>query len=118
MIELDSLEDFALLLLLHMSHADGSLHPNERETILERMHEIFPSYLIEDKVVFMEASYQKLGPSRAEALLLASLDRFSVSDTAKRKQIFAALFDIINANGRVDVHETHTLQVFRAWLLS
>jgi uncharacterized tellurite resistance protein B-like protein len=118
MSELETIEDFSLLLLLHMAHVDGSLHPNERETIIERMKEMFPEYLIEVRVRTIEQAYQKLGSVRAEDLLLSSLTRFAATTSEKRKEIFAALFDIINANGRVDTSETHTLQVFKSWLLS
>jgi uncharacterized tellurite resistance protein B-like protein len=118
MSELETIEDFSLLLLLHMGHVDGSLHPNERQTITERMEEIFPAYLIEERSQSMEEAYKKLGPARAEDLLLSSLTRFSATRPETRKEIFAALFDIINANGRVDSEETHTLQVFKSWLLA
>lgn len=118
MSELDTIEDFSLLLLLHMGHVDGSLHPNERETITDRMREIFPSYPTEERLHSMEQAYRKMGDARVEDLLLSSLTRFAATTLETRKQIFAALFDIINANGRVDTQETHTLGVFRKWLLA
>jgi uncharacterized tellurite resistance protein B-like protein len=118
MSELEKIEDFSLLLLLHMARVDGSLHPNERETINDRMQEIFPSYASEERLQSMEEAYKKLGDARVEELLLASLTRFAATTMETRKQIFAALFDIINANGRVDTQETHTLGVFRKWLLA
>lgn len=118
MTELNTIEDLSLLLLLHMGHVDGSLHPVERETVIQRMKEIFPTYPVEEHVGLMESSYKKMGTARAEELLLSSLAKFSGIPSQKRKEIFIALFDILNANGRVDTQETHTLQVFKSWLLS
>ncbi len=117
MTELETIEDFSLLLLLHMGQVDGSLHPNERETICERMLDMFPSYPTEERIKSMEEAYRKLGSERVEELLLSSLTRFAATTAETKKQIFAALFDIINANGRVDTHETKTLGVFRKWLM-
>ncbi len=118
MSELETIEDFSLLLLLHMGHVDGSLHPNERETIIDRMQAIFPEYPTEERLKSMEEAYRKLGGVRVEELLLSSMTRFAATKAETRKEIFVALFDIINANGRVDTQETHTLGVFRKWLLA
>ena len=116
MNELENFEDFTLFLLLHMGHVDGSLHPNEKDTILERMRELFPGYaLLNEKLVEMELRYGKLGYTRAEELLKLSLPKFSDIDPIKKKEIYAALFDIINANGRVNEEETNTLKVFKVW---
>ena len=119
MNELENLEDFTLFLLLHMGHVDGSLHPNEKDTILERMRELFPGYtLLNEKLAEMELMYGKLSFGRAEELLKISLSKFFHIDPAKKKEIYAALFDIINANGRVNEEETQTLQLFKGWLTS
>ena len=119
MNELENLEDFTLFLLLHMGHVDGSLHPNEKDTILEGMKEIFPNHsTLNEKFVELDAIYKKLGHGRAEDLLKFSLPRFTNIDPVKKKEIYAALFDIINANGRVNEEETQTLQVFKGWLTS
>lgn len=119
MNELENFEDFTLLLLLHMGHVDGSLHPNERDAILERMRELFPGYaLLNEKLAEMELRYGKLGHSRAEDLLKLRLPKFSDIDPIKKKEIYTALFDIINANGRVNEEETQTLKVFKSWLTS
>ena len=119
MNEIEKLEDFTLLLLLHMGHVDGSLHPNEKDTILDRMKEMFPavSSLIE-KFTEMELLYGKLGYARVEDLLKITLPKFSHIDAVKKREIYSALFDIINANGRVNEEETQTLQIFKSWLTS
>jgi len=116
MIGLEKLEGFTLFLFLHMGRVDGSLHPNERDTIIEKMNELFPSHPLEDAdLLDMEQQYTKLKYGVAESLLKEGLSRFSGEDAIKRKEIYTALFDIINANGRVNEEEKQTLQIFKPW---
>ncbi|NOT73283.1 MAG: TerB family tellurite resistance protein [Cyclobacteriaceae bacterium] len=116
--ELNTIEEFTLLLFFHMAHTDGSLHPNERDTILERMKALFPGdESINGKLLAMESQYSKLGDVRAEALLKASFPKFSGVDSEKKKEIYSALFDIINANGRINAEETKALHLFKGWLV-
>jgi len=117
--ELHSVEEFTLLLFFHMAHVDGSLHPNERDTILERMKVLFPEdNTLEAKLTKMESSYPSIGDDGAQDLLKDSLKKFPDVAQAKRLEIYSSLFDIINANGRVNLEETNTLQVFKNWLVS
>jgi uncharacterized tellurite resistance protein B-like protein len=116
MIGLEKLEGFTLFLFLHMARVDGSLHPNERDTIVEKMNELFPSHpLDESGLEEMEEQYARLKYGAPEAILQEGLQRFSSEDAIKRKEIYTALFDIINANGRVNEEEKLTLQIFKPW---
>ncbi|CAN5325551.1 hypothetical protein BH09BAC3_BH09BAC3_12630 [soil metagenome] len=115
--ELNSIEDFTLLLLFHMASVDGSLHPNERDTILERMKELFPGdESINGKLLALESQYAKLGDAKAEALLKDSAKKFSEINQAMKTAIYSALFDIINANGKVNYEETQALKIYKELL--
>jgi uncharacterized tellurite resistance protein B-like protein len=115
--ELHSIEDFTLLLLFHMAHVDGSIHPNERDTIIERMKGMFPDDpAIDHKVLSAEREYYSLGDIRAETLLKESMLKFADVDAGIKKEIYSALFDIVNANGKVDQEETQVLRLFKDWL--
>jgi hypothetical protein len=117
MTGLEKLEGFALFMFLHMGRVDGSLHPNERDTIVEKMNELFPSRKFDESILEeMEEQYLRLKFGVAESMLKEGLTRFSDEDPVKKKQIYVALFDIINANGRVNEEEKQTLQVFKPWL--
>lgn len=119
MTQLDLLEDFALLLFIHLARVDGSMHPNERDVILVRMGELFPhepSWT--DRLAEMEKVYGSIGQSNAEALLREQLPKFQNADSAVKGIIHIALYDIINANGRVSEEEIETLQLFKGWLTS
>ncbi|MEJ0057428.1 MAG: TerB family tellurite resistance protein [Bacteroidota bacterium] len=115
--ELNTIEDFTLLLLFHMAHVDGSIHPNERDTILERMRNLFPNDpSIDQKAMSIEREYSSLGDMRAEILLKESMLKFNNADAGTKKEIYSALFDIINANGKVNQEETQVLRLFKDWL--
>ncbi len=116
--ELATIEDFTLLLFFHMAHVDGSLHPNERDAILEKMKGLFPGdESVNGKLLAMESQYAKLGDAKAEVLLKESIQKFSGIDPGLKKEIYSGLFDIINANGKINPEETKTLQVFKEWLV-
>lgn len=112
---LDQIEDFTLFLFLHMARVDGSLHPNERDTILEKMNDLFSDSSFEEKLTMTELSYEKLRYGVADELLKDGFKKFSTIDPDKRKEIYIALFDIINANGRVNEEEKQVLQIFKSW---
>lgn len=116
---LEQIEGFTLFLLLHMGRVDGSLHPNERDTILEKMKELFPgNSSFEQMLTGMEMQYAQLKYGAAETILKEGLQKFAHIDLLKRNEIYSALFDIINANGRVNEEETQTLQTLKSWLVS
>ena len=119
MAEFDRLEDFTLFLFLHMARADGSVHPNEKETIHEKMNEIFPgNHDYQPAWNKLESLHEKSGPAGAEELLKSNWLRFSSMDESMKQRIFTALFDILNANGRVDPGETQTLKSIRSWMMT
>ncbi len=65
-----TLEDFTLLLFFHMAHVDGSLYPNERDTILQGMNSLFPGdESVNAKLLAMESQYSRLGDVKAEAMI-------------------------------------------------
>ncbi len=118
MNELENFEDFSLLLFLHLASVDGSLHPNERDTILEKMKELFPensSY--EEKLLAMETRYRKLGSGVAEELITSTWQNFSSIDPSMKYKLYAGLFDIINSDSRVNEEETRFLKVLKTWLM-
>ena len=116
MTELQKIEEFTLFILLHMGHVDGSLHPNERDTIVDRMKQLFPEHpSVEESLIEMEVHYRSLKYGSAEIILKEGFQKFSHVDPAKRLEIYASIFDIINANGRINEEETQTLQFMKTW---
>jgi hypothetical protein len=119
MIEINQLQDFTLLLFLHFGRVDGSLHPNEKDVILEKMAEIFPGESFwEERLIEMDKEYNLLGIANSEDLLRSHLPKFGSAPATTKNSIHVALYDIINANGRVSEEETTALHVFKDWLTS
>ncbi len=113
------LEDYILFLFLHLASVDGSLHPNERETILEKMEELFPENShVEEKLNTLDAEYRKLGFSAAEELLTEGWPSFASMGNEMKAELYADLFDIINSDARVNEEETRVLKIFKPWLTS
>ena len=119
MINLNSLEDFVRFIFLHMACVDGSLHPNERETIIEKMTELFPDQpLHNEKLSEAEAAYKKAGFSAAEELITEHWHKYSSVDEGIKQKLYANLFDIINSDARVNEEETRVLRMYKTWLLA
>ncbi|MEQ1587198.1 MAG: TerB family tellurite resistance protein [Cyclobacteriaceae bacterium] len=99
--------DFVLYLYVHMAFADGSLHPDEERVILEKMNKHFP---IEGdhKKRFDEAviAYQKMDPSKNHEVIKESFKHFDHIKFAQRYKIYADMYDVIHADGKVDELET------------
>lgn len=112
-------EDFTLLLFIHLARIDGSMHPNEKDVILETMKELFPgenNWPV--RLAEMDREYNALGSAIAAELLKDSEKEFDQTDPGAKARVHAALYDIINANGRVSEEETQVLQDFKGWLTS
>ncbi|HRI78828.1 MAG TPA: hypothetical protein PLR06_04765 [Cyclobacteriaceae bacterium] len=118
MSDLNNLEDFVRLTFLHLACVDGSLHPNERDTIIEKMTEFFPEVTgHEEKLAAAESEYKKLGNTAVEELLTHSWWQHASLDPALKQKLFANLFDIINSDARVNEEETRVLRIMKKWLL-
>ncbi len=102
--------DFVLYLYVHMAFADGALHPDEERVILEKMNKHFP---IEGdhKKRFDEAviAYQKMDPSKNHEVIKESFKHFDHIKFAQRYKIYADMYDVIHADGKVDAAETKAI---------
>ena len=118
MSNLNNLEDFVRFIFLHLACVDGSMHPNERDTIIEKMTDFFPgSGGQEEKLAVAESEHKKLGYAAAEELLTVNWPLHSTLDPALKQKLFANLFDIINSDARVNEEETRVLRMLKTWLL-
>ena len=117
MMPLDSIEDFTLLLFIHIARVDGSLHPNEKDVILEELNRLFPrENYWQNRFAEMDAYYNKMGNAHGLSLLKDHLGNFYQVEFGIKARIHKALYNIVNANGRVSEEEVDTLQVFKGWL--
>jgi uncharacterized tellurite resistance protein B-like protein len=93
-----------------MAYADGALHPDEENAILEKMNRHFP---IEGdhKVKFDKAvvDYQKINPSENHVIIKDSFKHFDHIRFSQRYKIYTDMHDIILADGKIQESETKAI---------
>src|SRR5262245_2544904 len=118
MVKIDSLEDFALLILAHMATVDGSLHPTERDTILMKMQEIFPQ--ISETEQRLDQAFdllRKLGKDLSEQAIDENASQLTTLTAEQKEILYVFLFDVLNADGRVNEEETRMLRKLKGFLI-
>ena len=119
MVNIDSLEDFSLLLLAQMAIVDGSIHPVEKEAIIARIKEIFPQITAtEERLEATAEQVKKLGKDVCEVLIEDNLDKLNTLSKEQKELLYILLFDVLNADGRVNEEETRTLRQLKTFFLS
>lgn len=99
--------DFVLFLYVHMAYADGALHADEEKVILEKMSKHFPLEG-DHKVRFdkVAVDYKTLDPDSVHGIIKESFKHFDHVKFAQRYKIYADMYDIIHADGKVSAAET------------
>jgi uncharacterized tellurite resistance protein B-like protein len=107
--------DFALFLYIHMAHADGYYHPSEQDVILEKLPKLFPSESNPSgKLSAAIQEYKKLSPDDLPTLIQESFRHFNEVKFTQRYKIYTDMYDIINADGKVDESETRALNALKS----
>ena len=105
-----SFADFVLFLYVHMAYADGGLHHNEKEVILDKMHKLFPKESNPlKKLETGEKEYLGLDSRKVSGVILDTFTHFKEVKFVQKYKIYTDMYDIINADGRVDESETAAL---------
>jgi len=105
-----SFSEFVMFLYVHMAYADGSLHPDEQKVILEKMSKHFPTEGDhKGKFDAAVAAYKKMDASKVHGVIQDSFKHFDQIKFAQRYKIYTDMFDIINADGKVDESETKAM---------
>ncbi len=105
-----SFADFVLFLYVHMAHADGEFHSLEKGIILKKMSRILPNENNPDKK-FEEAvsQYRSIDQSKVTAIIRDTFKHFDQIKFAQKYKVYTDMYDIINADGKVDESETRAL---------
>ena len=111
-------EHFAMLLLVHLASADGSLLPAEEDVILKEGKDLFNSYDVAPLFESTREYWKRLGTVNAMAEIDDSLQLLGSLKEAQRNKLYSLLFDVINADGRVREEETTFLKKVKFHLLS
>ena len=110
----DNFQDFVLFLYLHMAHADGSMHQQEESIVREKMKKLFPEG--EDLDAHFNRALEQYRNSPKEqipVIIRDSFDHFNSVTFSAKYRVYTDMYDIINADGRVDQYEKNALDQLR-----
>ena len=110
----DNFQDFVLFLYLHMAHADGSMHQQEESIVREKMKRLFPEG--EDLDAHFNRvleQYRNSPKEQIPVIIRDSFDHFNSVTFSAKYRVYTDMYDIINADGRVDQYEKNALDQLR-----
>ncbi|MBX2966691.1 MAG: TerB family tellurite resistance protein [Cyclobacteriaceae bacterium] len=107
-------QDFVLFLYIYMAHADGEFHDDEKKIILEKMKKLYPADADFDKK-FLEALhlYDDFDKKQLRTLFQDTFNHFSSVKFPVKYKVFTDMYDIINADGKVDESETKAMEALK-----
>lgn len=105
-----SFNDFVLFLYVHMAFADGEFHPLEREVIKSKMTRLFPGESDPDaKLDQSVTQYHGVDKKSLRELIHETFLHFHNVKSVQKYHIYTDMYDIINADGKIDASETQAL---------
>jgi uncharacterized tellurite resistance protein B-like protein len=106
--------DFVLFLYVYMAYADGVFHPSEKEAIMGKMSKLFPHEQDpKSKILAAEKEYLEFDSSMINDLIHDTFKYFSHVKFNQKYKIYTDMYDIINADGKVDHAETMALSALK-----
>jgi uncharacterized tellurite resistance protein B-like protein len=107
--------DFVLFLSIHLAFADGHLHPDEELVIIDKITKLFP-YEGNPKKKFDLAveSYHKADKEFFDDFVSKSFKHFPDIKSAQRYKVYLDLYEIINADGKVDEAEARAMETLKS----
>jgi uncharacterized tellurite resistance protein B-like protein len=110
-----SFADFVLFLYLHMAHADSDFHINEQGVILNKIPKLFPAESEpHKKLERANEEYESTSPELISSIIRDTFKHFKDVKFAQKYKIYADMYDIINADGKVDDSETLALSELKS----
>jgi uncharacterized tellurite resistance protein B-like protein len=114
MIIHNNFEEFALFLYVHMAHTDGSLHPSEEGMILNKISKLFPEEQnARAKLDEVILKYNELEQEEVLETIRASFNYFYDVTFAQKYKVYTDMYDVINADGKVDEAEKKALDALK-----
>jgi uncharacterized tellurite resistance protein B-like protein len=118
-LDYKSPDDFVLLILVHMATVDGSLHPTEHDAIVANVQELFP--MMNDfgaRYRQIEKDVKRGGKDLSEQIIRDHMDTLNSLTGVQKMKLYRVLFDVLNADGRVNEEETRVLRLLKSALIS
>ena len=93
-----------------MAVSDGTLHSSEEQVILSKMTKLFPNEGDHKKKLGMAlAEYKVLDPVMTTNVIRESFLFFDKVTFAQKYKVYADMYDIVNADGKVEESEKNAL---------
>ena len=106
-----SFADFVLFLYVHMAHADSDFHQTELGVIREKMSKLYPFESdLEERLEVAMNEYKAFDKSKLKILFRDTFNHFTNVKFAQKYKVYADMYDIINADGKIDESEAAALQ--------
>ncbi len=107
----NSFADFVLFLYVHMAHADGEFHELELSLVKDKMTKLFHPEEVDLDSRLNEAinQYNAFDKTQLRILYRDTFDHFPNVKFAQKYKVYADLYDVINADGKIDESETKAL---------
>jgi uncharacterized tellurite resistance protein B-like protein len=110
----DNFQDFVLFLYVHIALADTFQRASEEDVILSKMGALFPTEKdlkkkLEDTVVH----YKSLVPEQISEIIRDTFKHFDQVKFAEKYKVYTDLYDVINADGKVDEAEKMALDALK-----
>jgi len=103
--------DFVLFLYVHMAHADTDFHQTELGVIREKMDKLYPfEDNLEEKLTAALKEYEEFDKKELRTLFRDTFNHFTKVKFAQKYKVYADMYDIINADGKIDESEAQALQ--------
>ncbi len=102
-----SFADFVLFLYVHMAHADGDYDGTEQTVILKKIPKLFPNHANPGQLLEAARSqYTSTDPSQIPVIIRDTFRHYSDVKFAQKYKVYTDMYDIIQADGKIDESET------------
>jgi len=106
--------DFVLFLYVHMAHADGEYHDLEMGVIKEKMHKLYPKEInMDERLGAALKQYIEFDKGQLKLLFRDTFHHFTNVKFAQKYRVYTDMYDIINADGKIDDRETNALSMLK-----
>jgi uncharacterized tellurite resistance protein B-like protein len=97
-----------------MAYADGEFHELEKSVIHEKMKRLFPNEVnLEEKLQTILSQYQNFNKADLKILFSDTFNHFTNVKFSQKYKVYSDMYDIINADGKVDEAETKALNALK-----
>jgi uncharacterized tellurite resistance protein B-like protein len=106
-----SFADFVLFLYVHMAHADNDFHQSELSTIRKKMGKLYPyDDKLEERLQTALKEYTEFDKTKLKILFRDTFGHFPHIKFAQKYKVYADMYDIVNADGKIEESEAKALQ--------